>query len=482
MKRLLSFTFFFTILNALVLNNGGTGESILTIHEIDAHTNYPHISLKVSLMLSEKMAFEIARQHFTLLENGKEVPILEFTPKDCSNDVVHLVIAVDTSKSITPQQFSKIKNSVENIVTSLPQNYRIALIRFNDHVTPLTGFDSSREHVRLALKTLTREGTKTLLFTAIRDSITRLKDTNAKRGAVWIFTDGKDEGSPIRMDEIIAISKQSGIPIHIVCPTAQHCDAAVKRISLETGGMCIDSLKKLNGGKIIGTLVPARTYYYHLGYTSPHREGGKTHQLELRFSNNQISDRAFAKITTPISKTPFQLPHLIDIVLVVLIIVLIVLLSFLIAFIIRMGNKLFTKNAYKVSEKRTTPNRFTESEVLYRDYPPTLTPRDPEYAYAKAWLIMKDGPETGKKFQIFWDEITLGRDETNSIVIADLAVSLKHAKIKRIKDTYMLFDLVSENGTYLNGKKLLRPKVLCDWDEIKIGRTVLIFRGSKLKD
>jgi pSer/pThr/pTyr-binding forkhead associated (FHA) protein len=40
----------------------------------------------------------------------------------------------------------------------------------------------------------------------------------------------------------------------------------------------------------------------------------------------------------------------------------------------------------------------------------------------------------------------------------------------------MLFDLASEHGTYLNGKKLLRPKYLADWDEIALGRFVFVFR------
>ena len=109
----------------------------------------------------------------------------------------------------------------------------------------------------------------------------------------------------------------------------------------------------------------------------------------------------------------------------------------------------------------------------------TFSLKNPDYAYTRAWLVQKDGPEIGKKFPIYWDEVTLGRDEQNTIVIKDTAVSPSHSKIKRIKDTYMLFDLVSDNGTFLNGNKLLRPKGLYDWDEIKIGRTLFLFRGSK---
>jgi len=51
--------------------------------------------------------------------------------------------------------------------------------------------------------------------------------------------------------------------------------------------------------------------------------------------------------------------------------------------------------------------------------------------------------------------------------------------MRRIEGGYYLYDLVSDSGTYLNGKKLLRPRLLHDWDEIKAGKTVFIFRVVK---
>ena len=73
----------------------------------------------------------------------------------------------------------------------------------------------------------------------------------------------------------------------------------------------------------------------------------------------------------------------------------------------------------------------------------------------------------GKKFKISSSEISIGRSSDNSIVINDDLVSLKHIKIVCREGVYHLLDQISENGTYLNGKKLLRPKALHDWDEIK---------------
>ncbi|HXK66490.1 MAG TPA: FHA domain-containing protein [Spirochaetota bacterium] len=124
---------------------------------------------------------------------------------------------------------------------------------------------------------------------------------------------------------------------------------------------------------------------------------------------------------------------------------------------------------------------YEKDDAVKKDTDTLLLATSPEYSYTNAWLVEKSGPETGKKFPLIWDEVTIGRDKENAIVINDDAVSLKHAKIKKIGNTYYLFDLASDNGTFLNNKKLLRPKPLSDWDEIQIGRTSILFRGTKIK-
>jgi len=124
--------------------------------------------------------------------------------------------------------------------------------------------------------------------------------------------------------------------------------------------------------------------------------------------------------------------------------------------------------------------KYDEAIINRKDQ--ILSSMDSEYNYSDAWLVEKDGPDSGKKYPIFWEEITIGRGKESSIVVEDNSVSLKHSKIKSVDNKFYLFDLASDNGTFLNGKKLLRPKAIYDWDEIKIGRTLFIFRGSKTKN
>ncbi|MCW7492259.1 FHA domain-containing protein [Leptospira sp. 2 VSF19] len=101
----------------------------------------------------------------------------------------------------------------------------------------------------------------------------------------------------------------------------------------------------------------------------------------------------------------------------------------------------------------------------------------PGVSYSYAVLMRKDSNHNPIQYALQFDEVTIGSWESNHLVLDDPNVAGIHAKIKNKKGKYILFDCVSESGVYLNGKKLLRPKVLHNLDEIQIGKTILSFRG-----
>jgi hypothetical protein len=98
--------------------------------------------------------------------------------------------------------------------------------------------------------------------------------------------------------------------------------------------------------------------------------------------------------------------------------------------------------------------------------------------YERVVLIIKEGPNPGRQFTVNKEEISIGNSPSNDLVLIDSTVSPMHAKIKKIKNVYVLFDMVSKTGVYLNGSKLLRPKPLHDFDEIQIGKVKLLFKGK----
>ncbi len=88
-------------------------------------------------------------------------------------------------------------------------------------------------------------------------------------------------------------------------------------------------------------------------------------------------------------------------------------------------------------------------------------------------------------FPLLEAEYTIGRTADNKIPVADGSVSSKHARITRTPEGFVLEDLQSRNGTFVNGERLDQPRVLADGDLIRLGKVILTFnvaRESKVSE
>ena len=69
----------------------------------------------------------------------------------------------------------------------------------------------------------------------------------------------------------------------------------------------------------------------------------------------------------------------------------------------------------------------------------------------KSWLVQIYPPQSIGRFVNLTDDcITLGRDDHSGMTFDDPAVSRHHAKIERVDDSYVVTDLGSRNGTFVN--------------------------------
>ncbi len=68
-------------------------------------------------------------------------------------------------------------------------------------------------------------------------------------------------------------------------------------------------------------------------------------------------------------------------------------------------------------------------------------------------------------------DLTIGRSRSCGLPLADPSVSRVHAVISRSGEQFVIQDLGSTNGTYLNGARLLEPRALCEGDSVVVGET-----------
>ncbi len=95
----------------------------------------------------------------------------------------------------------------------------------------------------------------------------------------------------------------------------------------------------------------------------------------------------------------------------------------------------------------------------------------------EACLIIIRGTPQGHRFFLTQGEMTIGRDPSVEITVADQSISRKHAQITKKNEKVLLTDLGSSNGTFVNDKKITpsSPVTLAKEDMIKLGNSILKF-------
>lgn len=94
------------------------------------------------------------------------------------------------------------------------------------------------------------------------------------------------------------------------------------------------------------------------------------------------------------------------------------------------------------------------------------------------WLVILKGRRKGRDFRIDKDVSVLGREGTCDFVIEDDTVSRQHVRIRSEDRKFILFDLGSGNGTFVNGEQVQRVE-LQDGDVIKVGDSLILFKEAK---
>lgn len=89
-------------------------------------------------------------------------------------------------------------------------------------------------------------------------------------------------------------------------------------------------------------------------------------------------------------------------------------------------------------------------------------------------LTIRQGPRLDQTFELEQDVIALGREAGNDLIIEDPQVSRRHARLTRQGNSYVIEDLGSTNGTFVNGTRVTVPVLLADGDLIGLADTIVI--------
>jgi len=114
----------------------------------------------------------------------------------------------------------------------------------------------------------------------------------------------------------------------------------------------------------------------------------------------------------------------------------------------------------------------SEARLSYKDVVPTTV----------AQLVISGAETAGTVVPLTESEYLIGRQRDNDIQLADLGISGRHARIFRGPEGFVIEDLKSRNGTWLNGVRVFHA-LLQNGDQIRIGATDLryqiLYDGAK---
>ena len=122
-----------------------------------------------------------------------------------------------------------------------------------------------------------------------------------------------------------------------------------------------------------------------------------------------------------------------------------------------------------VTSLRPVPNELDPKEKLSSQEKSIVEKLNP----GTAMFLILAGPGKGSRYLVDSEEITIGRDPSNDIFLDDITVSRKHAKLRK-KSSFIVEDLNSLNGTYLNANSISKSS-LKNGDEVQIGKYRLTF-------
>ncbi len=95
-------------------------------------------------------------------------------------------------------------------------------------------------------------------------------------------------------------------------------------------------------------------------------------------------------------------------------------------------------------------------------------------------LLVQQGPRAGQSFDLDKPVITLGREAGSDIVLEDPQVSRHHARLTLQAGGYVIEDLGSTNGTFINEQRLAGAQLINPGDKLRLGDNVVLSVSGSL--
>ena len=127
-----------------------------------------------------------------------------------------------------------------------------------------------------------------------------------------------------------------------------------------------------------------------------------------------------------------------------------------------------------VAAEQGAADRTTAAIEIGALDPAAAVDDSPDLEGGTGMLVVVRGPNAGARFFLDRDVTSIGRHPDCDVFLHDVTVSRRHTEVRRQGDGFVVRDLGSLNGSYLNGERV-EERELTSGDEMQVGRFKLLF-------
>jgi hypothetical protein len=404
------------------------------------------------------------------------------TPAPAADSGYLVALVVDTSGSLSTTDLGRARALADDILDGLPAGSAIAVFRFDDQVRLVLPRTAQRNEVRDALSRLAASGRHTALYDALYDAAKYVRESPGGRGALVLLTDGLDEDSALQVEDGLRVAEQARVPVFTI-GVGKVQEQGLRRIAKLTGGEYAP-IARARGAVI------ARNIAEQAAAAPPPAE-----PLPPANASASASATPVPAPPTTVAQAAPATPRRVGPWLAIALAALALAGAGAAALAARRGREArcptckrplahpFATCASCFPEDEF-PARKSEDATQRPQVLPTLLTKLAEPADgAERTVVLRDRPmltvtsgkEPGRVFDVRRDASTsVGRARANDIVIDDVAVSNEHCRIRPEDGRFVLHDLQSTNGTFVNERRVATHPLEAG-DVVQVGETHLTF-------
>ena len=212
-----------------------------------------------------------------------------------SNEGVAYIFLVDVSRSLSGQEFDRIRGAIDLWVDSLGPADRVAVIAFGEASRVELDFTNDFDAARVALARLGPTDDLTVFHRALRDGLelARRRDADLPgRRVLVVLSDGKDEGSGLTTDDVLTTLRADPVPIYAIGFSRLRSEsersrylALLNRLASISGGAYVEAAQTTMEQSYAAMLAAARRVWAATFTCAACRLDGESYRLQVHLAD-----------------------------------------------------------------------------------------------------------------------------------------------------------------------------------------------------